>query len=33
MARTKIEMRKETRASKITKVCVGDKRCLKALDR
>jgi len=31
--RKKIEMRKETRARKIPKACVGDERCLKALDR
>ena len=32
-ARKKIEMRKETRARKILKACMGDERFLKALDR
>jgi len=32
-ARKKIEMRKETRARRMPKACVGDKRFLKALDR
>ena len=32
-ARAKIEMREETRARRITKACMGDERCLKALDR